>query len=184
MSTKRMLPPARPGRPRPWAENIVRRAGVIQSVWILGCRGYYLDSMGVAGANDLGIYDDAVFVGGPTGFRSFNANTDPARRGWNASVGKPMAMLQTGVWLYRIGRHRNQYTALIQAQAVTVLRDTWEETGWFGINIHRGSRNSVSSEGCQTIWPDQWAEFIAFVQAQMRAADRRTIHYVLEEVQG
>lgn len=179
-----MLPPALPGRPREWAENIVRRAGVTQPVWMLGCRGYYLDSMGVPGVNDLGIYDDAIFVGGPTGFLSFNANTDPARRGWNSKVGKPMAKLKTGIWLYQLGRHRNQYTALIQARPVTVCRENMEETGWFGINIHRGGRTTVSSEGCQTICPDQWESFIAFVQAQMRAADRRTINYVLEEVQG
>jgi hypothetical protein len=183
MSTK-MLPRARPGRPREWAENIVRRAGVTQPVWILGCRGYYLNSMGLPGMNDLGIYDDAIFVGGPTGFLSFNANTDPRSLGMNPKVRKPMAMLIPGVWLYQIGRHRNKYTALIQARPVTVDRRTYEETGWFGINIHKGGYTTVSSEGCQTIHPTQWLAFITFVEEQMKAADRRTINYVLQEVQG
>lgn len=162
----------------------MRREGVTQPVWILGCRGYYLDSMGRPGENDLGIYDDAIFVGGPTGFRSFNANTDPLRSGWNASAGKPMAVLAPGTWLYQLGKHRGKYTALVQARAVLVRRETYSETGWFGINIHRGSRGSVSSQGCQTIPPDQWDEFIGFVQEQMRVADRRTINYVLKEVRG
>ena len=58
------------------------------------------------------------------------------------------------------------YHALIQSGPVTVLRDgaTEPETirdpdRYPMINIHRGGRNTTSSEGCQTIFPDYWSEF-------------------------
>src|SRR5687767_15374666 len=122
--------------------------------------------MGVPGKNDRGIYDDALFVISPNAYATFNANTDPARHGINPKIGKPYALLKPGRWLYRKGKHKlndpNGYAAFIQAGDVTVIRDpgdgkpAWEETGRFGVNGHRGGRLSTSSEGCWTIWPDQW----------------------------
>ena len=47
-------------------------------VILVGVRGYYRDSMGEAGKNDRGIYDDAIFVIAPDFFGSWNANTDPS----------------------------------------------------------------------------------------------------------
>jgi lysozyme len=56
----------------------------------------------------------------------------------------------------------------------------------FGINIHRGGWNGTSSEGCQTIPPDQWPAFIATVTDQVKRLAgagwrRETITYVLLE---
>ncbi len=158
--------------------------GALGTVSLLGVRGYYRDSMGAKGRNDLGIYDDAIFLCGPNTFAGFNANTDPARGGINPKVGKPYAVLKPGVWLYKVGLHKQSYTALIQAAAVTVLRDKDEESGWFGINIHKGGESSVSSEGCQTIHPRQWAAFIASVQLEMQRAKVSRINYALMEGQG
>ena len=149
------------------------------SVILVGKPGYYL-SMGKAGQNDRGIYDDAIFLISPTAFVTFNANTDP-------SIFRPrIATLRPGKWLYKIGIHglskpkEQQYKALVQAAPVTVGRDGQGlDTGWFGINIHRGGRNSTSSLGCQTIPPDQWPEFIAIVEAEMKRHGQKTIPYVL-----
>jgi lysozyme len=47
------------------------------------------------------------------------------------------------------------------------------------INIHRGSYNSTSSAGCQTIHPDQYSDFITTVYEWMDKADQKKIPYVL-----
>jgi hypothetical protein len=158
---------------------------VSDPVCLVGIRGYYLNSMGVAGKNDVGLYDDAIILISPNVHAAFNANVDPSRLGFNAKAGKPMAQLKAGVWRYKIGKHGisrgNPYTALVQAAAVTVLRGNTEETGWFGINIHRGGRKTTSSEGCQTVPPDQWDAFIAMVQSEMKRNGATIISYVLTE---
>lgn len=164
---------------------------------IVGVRGYYRDTMGAVGRNDRAIYDDAIFVVAPEAFAAFNANTDPSgyRKGKGTGAGKGMASLNPGVWpVYRLGVHRagtkGGHEALRQdGGPVTVTRDgdpPYEHSGMFGINIHRGGWNSTSSEGCQTIPPDQWPAFITMVTDQVKrlaAATwrRETIPYVLLE---
>ena len=76
-----------------------------------------------------------------------------------------MAKLKPGAWFVHIfDKHKGQYLALCQRRGdVTVVRDgtpDTEDTGSFGINIHRGGYNTTSSEGCQTIHPSQWDSFI------------------------
>lgn len=137
----------------------------IDPIWVVGIRGYYLDTMGREGANDRGIYDDAIFILSKPLFRSYNGNTDPGvyRNG--------IAMLMPGVWrVYQLDNHRPEnrppYPALCQRGGqVTVVRDDdergrWTDTGNFGINIHKGGYDRVSSIGCQTVYPEQWNEFI------------------------
>jgi len=139
--------------------------------FIVGVRGYYRDTMGAAGANDRGIYDDALFLASPLAFASFNANTDPSgvRKGAGKGAGKGMAVLKPGLWrAHRFGMHRGKYMALVQSGGpVTVIRDgspPYPDTGLFGINIHRGGYGTTSSLGCQTIYPTQWPAFIAQAQ--------------------
>ncbi|MDP1800834.1 MAG: hypothetical protein Q8L81_05750 [Bacteroidota bacterium] len=78
------------------------------------------------------------------------------------------AILKAGQYInaYRIGLHKGQYKALVQNKAVTVIRDYdrnavldfgngKEDTGMFGVNIHRSSATGSSanvdkwSAGCQ-----------------------------------
>lgn len=153
--------------------------------FLVGMRGYYLNSMGAPNRNDRGIYDDAIFLVSHNAFASFNANVDPS------TTRKGIATLGTGIWRYRIGVHglhkapEKRYKALVQAAPVRVLRDGQvDETGYFGINIHRGSRTSTSSLGCQTIYPTQWDAFIALVESEMKRAGLREILYLLTEHQG
>lgn len=186
-----ILPPKRPQQAREKTCEILLAAGWEPGrypVALLGVRGYYLDTMGEKGKNDRKIYDDAIFLVGPDGFyAAFNANTDPG------AFRKGIATLIPGTWLYRVGTHglskpkEKQYTALTQADAVVVRRDDIarrEFKGMFGINIHRGSRMSVSSEGCQTIWPGQWTEFITAVRALLDKCGQRVIPYHLIEIAG
>ena len=178
-----MIPKNRPRIQRKDTEKLLASRRVSDPVCVVGIRGYYRDTMGAKGKNDVGIYDDALIVVSPNVHAAFNANVDPSRLGFNAKAGKPMAQLKPGVWRYKIGQHGinrgNPYKALVQAAPVTVLRGDGEETGYFGINIHRGGNNSTSSEGCQTVPPQQWPAFIALVDSELKRNNAKTISYVL-----
>jgi hypothetical protein len=173
---------ARPAvRPRLTRDEVVARmlaAGVDPAkhpLILVGIRAYYRDTMGAVGRNDRGIYDDAFALVGPGFFRTFNGNTDPSRyrKGVGAGAGKGMACLKPGFYRsHTFGLHKG-YEALIQTGGeVTVWRDgepVYVDTGFFGINIHRGGQTTTGSEGCQTIPPDQWPAFIAAAQALGKA---------------
>jgi lysozyme len=178
MTTPAILPPSRPKLTHEEAEQLVRRLKVNDPVALLGIRGYYRDTMGKPGTNDRAIYDDCIALVSPTAFATFNANTDPS------VTRRHVAVLLPGAWRYRKGKHKitspTGYPALIQAAPVTVARDQEGlDTGWFGINIHRGGRTSTSSLGCQTIWPDQWESFRALAYGEMDRHAQKTIPYVL-----
>lgn len=175
-----LQPPARPKINRALVQQILTLNKVDSPVAIIGIRGYYRDTMGKPGVNDRGIYDDALIFISPTAFVTFNGNTDPS------VYRKRIAVLKPGVWTYKLGIHglskpkAQQYRALVQAGPVTVERDeTLPETGWFGINIHRGSRATTSSLGCQTIPPDQWPSFIALVEGEMKRHGVKELKYIL-----
>lgn len=194
-----MSPVARPAAPpRATRADVVAMVAKaypdaqLPEVYVVGVRGYYRDGLGKVGVNDRGIYDDAIFVLAPGIFAAFNANTDPSRvrKGKGTGAGKGMAVLKAGVWpAYELGLHRSKYEALVQrAGTVTVIRDgtdgDYEQTGWFGINIHKGGVTTTGSEGCQTIPPDQWETFMSTVRRALSAARQTRVTYVLLEGQG
>lgn len=193
------VPSKRPELPLELARQLLSDHGVTGPA-VLGRRGYYRDTMGKPGVNDWAIYDDAIVVVTPTSFVSFNANTDPSKHH------RGVAVLEPGVWLYRIGVHNaskpspphERYTALVQADEVIVHREDTEAfeksyvdpdmgkclgdgrwQGFFGINVHHGGYHTTSSEGCQTIYPDQWDAFITLVQLEFQRHQLTTIPYVL-----
>lgn len=156
------------------ATRALLASGLDHAVAILGVRGQ-------AGGNQIGVYDDALYLCAPGSFSGFNANTDPSR------IHPGVACLKTGLWLYKVGIHglskptEHRYTALVQAKEVTVLRDGRDDTGFFGINIHRGGYNTTSSEGCQTIFPDQWPLFIGLVRSKLLQFEQKVVPYLLVE---
>jgi lysozyme len=158
-------------------------------VCLVGIRGYYLDSMGVAGANDRGVYDDALFWVTPAGMISYKANCDASkyRKGWGFGAEKGMAKLKDGVWTYQPGIHNGSipHPAFRQADVVTVRRDgtkgDYDDTGWFGINIHRGGSSGTSSLGCQTVPPVDWESFKNFGYAELKKYGQKTFKYLLIE---
>ena len=99
---------------------------------------------------------------------SYAATTDPGTY-WLKNPLNPQgtAILKAGQYLnsHMIGLHRNKYTALVQRNPVTVIRDVKrdgnldfsgkEDTGQFGINIHRALQDGTTkyidkfSAGCQ-----------------------------------
>lgn len=163
---------------------------VLPDIFVLAVRGYYRDTMGQSGKNDVGIYDDAIFIVDPFGFTPWNANTDPSRFGWNAGAGKYMARLKTGVWTYRPLKHHasrpDGYMAFGHGDSeVTVERMSAdgeihnEETGCFGINLHRGGVNGTSSEGCLTIPAEQWVSFHSSLNLALSKTGQKTFPLIL-----
>ena len=113
---------------------------------------------------------NAVYMDGNNQWKHlrFPATTDPGLY-WlrNPMNVNGTAILKAGQYrnAYIIGMHRGKYTALVQRGAVTVIRDATrdakhdfngkEETGVFGINIHRAKPHGATSTiekhsaGCQ-----------------------------------
>jgi lysozyme len=177
-----MIPKDRPRIERKTTEQLLRLRKVSDPVCLVGIRGYYSNTMGAKG-NDVGLYDDAIILVSPNAHVAWNANVDPSRLGWNANARKPMAQLKSGVYRYKLGQHGisrgNPYKALVQAGPVTVMRGDKEETGHFAINIHKGGRTTTSSEGCQTIPPQQWDAFLALTESELKRNNAKTLSYVL-----
>jgi len=177
-----MVPNSRPQQKKEVTAKLLTKAGVKDSVALVGIRGYYLNSMGEKGKNDRGIYDDSIFVVSPEAYASYNANVDPSR------YRKGIATLVPGVHLYRKGKHGisrgSGYDALRPAtkgEALPVYRDGEGVSIGYQINIHRGGYNTTSSLGCQTIYPTQWKSFISLVYDQMDRFSQKTIPYLLIE---
>lgn len=186
-----MLPPSRPLQAPSKTAALLLQNDVRDAVAVVGIRGYYLATMGDPSRNDRGFYDDAIIVFSPSCHVAFNANVDPGA--WR----KGIASLKPGVWRYKPGTHglsrplSQRYPAFVQAMPVTVLRDStgdahghpdpapYEDTGMFGINIHRGGIKSVSSLGCQTVPPLQWGAFHALLSEQLKRYNQKTFPYVL-----
>ena len=153
-------------------------------VILVGIRGYYRDTMGEAGKNDRGIYDDAIFIIAPDFFGSWNANTDPS---CSDRQRPDVAVLSPGVHIYRKGKHKIMsplgYAAFRPATPNEELPVTRSGKPSFGvaINIHKGGVNGTSSLGCQTIPPAQWESFRSTAYMLMDRYNQEKIPYVLVE---
>jgi lysozyme len=178
---KKMLPNARPQASLAEVENWIKSYVFDRAkypLFIVGFRGYYEKSMGDPTKNDRNIYDDAAFMISPNTFRSFNYNTDPSavRKGRGTGAEKGMLSLKANeiYFAHKFGFHRNKYLALVQRMGtVKGFRDGIEVEyypveGSFGANIHKGVRFSTGSEGCQTVPPTQWDEFIDLATAEAK----------------
>lgn len=133
--------------------------------------------MGNPTRNDINIYDDAAFVVSPKTFQAFNANTDPARSG------RKLAMLKPQVIQYYRGKHRGKYDALRPfPEGIRLLctRDG-ENSTCANTNIHKGGNNDTFSEGCLTIPPTQYEEFINLVYSLMSLYGQKVIEVCLVE---
>jgi lysozyme len=95
------------------AREILASRGVADTVALLGVRGFF-GAMGTSPGNDLGIYDDAVFLVTPERCDGYVFNTDPSR------YSPPNVALKPGVTRYKPGTHTSpltheSYAALVQS---------------------------------------------------------------------
>lgn len=138
-------------------------------------RGHYLDSLGVAGRNDINIYDDSCYLVSPDGIDSWNANTDPS---FISKNGKDLAVLNLGHYQFYRNKHRvgrpNAYDALRSYPEGVKLPCTRNGKPSFCqfINGHKGGMSPSSfgvthSEGCLTIPKTQYPDWKARVWAAM-----------------
>ena len=153
--------------------------GKLPKVVVFAIRGYFLNSMGKPGVNDFNIYDDAWLVyDNGTLVRTFNANTDPSKHKAN------LAWLNTGVYQFYKGRHRNRidaFRAFPEGVKWRCKRERFDgklEDSWCShINIHDGGRTNTWSEGCQTSL--QFVEFRELVYSLMKKHREKLLTYVL-----
>ena len=147
---------------------------------------YNLNIVGIRNDNSVpNSFDDELWVfwkyDNIWTLKKYQITTDPGLTYLEYPINESgTAILKEGQYrnAYKIGKHRNKYTALVQAKPVTVIRDFnrdskldfnsgKEQTGMFGINIHRSSANGEStlvnkwSAGCQVFSKiSQYNEFI------------------------
>ena len=150
-------------------------------------RPYELNIIGIRSRdNTPNTFNDSINViykdgAGNWQLHSFPATTDPGTF-WLKNPLNPQgtAILKAGQYLHShiIGMHRNKYLALVQRGEVTVIRDTKrdgtldfrgkDDTGYFGIDIHRAAEAGVTklidkySAGCQVF--ANAGDFTTFMQ--------------------
>lgn len=149
-------------------------------------RPYELNIVGVRAATNIpNAFDDTIYVFYSNGthwlLHNFTATTDPGMQYLQQPVNSTgTAILKPGQYVnaYATGLHRGLYNALVQRGPVTVIRDYnrdskldfhsgREQTGMFGINIHRAEQSGEAkyvagySAGCQ-VFADG-SDFAAFM---------------------
>lgn len=170
---------------------------------------YDLNIIGVRSPNRVaGKFDDEIHCiykeGGYWIHETYQATTDPsAEQHLDPSNPKGVAILKAGQYrgVYCLDLHRNSYKALCQRKGtVTVYRDKTrdnisnhinEDTGYFGINIHRAASSKKGklvtstkyySAGCQVfVHPADFARFIVLCEMQVAAGIGDTFSYTLLE---
>jgi hypothetical protein len=153
-------------------ENAVKAKGY---VWFEGAKDYDVNIVGIRNLQPAkhvtNLFDDTLTIsykkGGVWQYHEWPITTDPGQRAMlQYSNPKGVAILVPGQYRgsHMIGLHQGKYEALRQQRPVKVWRDKnkdmqydWvdEDTGIFGINIHRSNPKTEStyvenwSEGCQ-----------------------------------
>ena len=109
------------------------------------------------------------------------------------------AILKQGQYVdtYGIGKHKGQYEALVQLKPVMVIRDYdrnaildfnngREETGLFGINIHKAGKDSKDvdtwSAGCQVFQKsDDFNDFMELARKHMNLYGNKFTYTLLDD---
>jgi hypothetical protein len=141
--------------------------------YVLYDKPYQLNIVGIRkDSTEPNKFDDLIYVfykndKGDWEGKYFTATTDPGTYYLkNPLSNLGTAILKQGQYVdsYAIGKHKGQYDALVQRKPVTVIRDYdrnaildfnngREETGLFGINVHKAGKDSKDvdtwSAGCQ-----------------------------------
>jgi len=146
-------------------------------------------------ANENNKFDDNFYIINGPMMHVFTGTTNPGRH-WLLNMMNPKgtAVLKPGQYVdaYQLGLHQGKYEALVQRKPVIVYRDNdkdetaeeqgKEDTGLFGINIHRANPNAISSliekwsAGCQVLNNPQ--EFNKLIEI-CKGSGKKTFTYTL-----
>lgn len=129
--------------------------------------------------------------------RCFPITTDPGLTYIKKPIASGTAILVPGQYrgAFKMGLHKNKYSALVQCKPVKVYRDRNKdnkydfdedtiEEGIFGINIHKAGTNSVTvnnwSAGCQVFANTvDYESFLRYCRNQIKAGLGDTFTYTL-----
>ncbi len=170
-------------------------------------RPFELNIIGIRSRSAIpNVFNDFITViykddGGIWQQHTFAATTDPGTF-WleNPLTPQGTAILKEGQYFnaYGIGLHRSKYLALTQRQPVTVIRDITrdgsldfnghEDTGLFGINIHRALQQGTTgyidkfSAGCQVLAnADDFKTFMALCEQHKQRYGNAFTYTLLHE---
>jgi hypothetical protein len=155
---------------------------------------YNLNIIGIRNNNRVpNSFDDYIVLmwkyKGQWNFKKYEATTDPGLYYLNNPLSpQGTAILKEGQYFhcFCLGLHQGKYKALVQFMPVTVIRDFnkdnyldftsgKEETGLFGINIHRANFSGKTinvnqwSAGCQVFADSgQFNEFISLCEKSQK----------------
>jgi len=164
--------------------------------------GYKWESFHIIGirskANVPNKFDDLICVVNGNEVKAYSGTTNPGTYWLNNPMNvNGTAVLKCGQYVdtYVIGLHKGQYTALTQAKKVTVYRDNdrdsiaeeqgKEDTGLFGINIHRANASAISqnidkwSAGCQVL--NNSKDFKELIQACIQTGKKYFTYTLIQE---
>jgi len=159
---------------------------------------YNLNIVGVRSSfGRVNYFDDSINIyyekEGKWVHRAFMATTYPGKPSLLKPINtKGSAILKPGQYQYKKGKHKGQYDALVQAGPVTVYRDNNrdlvynsvnEESGFFGINIHKASLYTKfvgpDSYGCQVI-KEGFDNFMSIINSSLNYRENRFTYSLVE----
>ena len=149
-------------------------------------------------ANEPNKFDDLIGLVNGSELKWYTGTTNPGTFWLNHPMNSlGTAVLKAGQYVdtYTIGLHQGKYTALKQSKKVTVYRDAdkdniaeeqgKEDTGLFGINIHRANESTESknidkwSAGCQVM--NNPIQFKELIQACIKSGKKSFTYTLLKE---
>lgn len=129
---------------------------------------------------------------------SWECTTSPGRSQLEFGLEKGTAIVKPGQYIdaWSLGLHKGKYEALVQKNPITVYRDrnkdfyldyVHEDTGLFGINIHRANAKITSkivgnwSAGCQVLAnPKHFSQLMNLARQQHSSGFPRFSYTLLE----
>jgi len=184
-----------------------------QIIEVMKRKGYKFYNTGILNVNLIGVrtkgvkvtnkFDDFFYLiftdkKGNRIIKEYQITTDPGLKSLKAPLSsKGCAILVPGQYksTWKLGYHKNQYEALVQALPVKVYRDNNKndvydfvnaDQGIFGINIHRAGVESVQvdgwSAGCQVFRrKSDFDEMLKFVKQSAEMYGNKFTYTLLRE---
>jgi hypothetical protein len=174
--------------------------------YVVYSKPFQLNIIGIRSKNTIANkFDDVIYVFWKNNNKLwdgkyFTSTTDPGTYYLKNPLSKlGTAILKQGQYVdsYAIGKHKGLYDALVQIKPVTVIRDYdrnavldflngKEETGNFGINIHKAGANSSDvntwSAGCQVFQKsDDFNDFMDYAKKHKDLYGNKFTYTLIDE---